>query len=594
MSRTPPEEPAPSAPLDPVAELARTQPLLAIAHIPDPGVLETWPIAAVAALVGSVPQDHPISAWADGRAVPLWRIARSVAGPLRTPRDWAPDLLAEFAAVASALEVGWPTENTDLLGAAFQVRHRHATSEQLAWVDPAGLALEELLLLERHPRADARVLAGVLAELQARWHAGIQISDVVLSRSRRALERASTAVELGDPPAALAASVRLLLFGEDEEVRFALERTTHEVVFQRLLHIASLDARCRIDVLIRVATLGFGWQRGVALRRIRGREDVTADDFVRASHGVRAEDVEEWIAEPRLPAEALRVLSTRLPRHQHRVVQHPNAPRDLLEARSDVAFNAALESSRDEPWLAEVASRLRGTTDFFAVTRNPRCPPDLLAEVASHGVPNVRSIAAMHPRAGVAILRTLARDDDPEIRELVAMNRRAPAEVLAELGSDTSAVVRTWVAHHPSTPLAVLESLALDPHGRVRGAAGSRLASARLAEGLSTLEEVSASPRKVRRDAAARTHIDAAVEDQLAVDADVPVRRALAASLGVRRDTLEKLSKDPDGTVRHAVAEGAATPADIRARLAEDPRRWIAEAARASAHLDARPEVEGL
>lgn len=542
-----------------------------------------WSDDAVAAIVCFLPVDNPVSTWASVQDRSLWRLARYVADPDRQPRDWASDLLRELACIASRFDEPLSADSTDLLADVFHLHHRHAQAHRLAWIDPFALTPAELKLLEKHASVDARVLTRLAVRLEALYHEGPSVTDADLERVQAKARRARSSPDERPLPAVLAGHIDTLLHGDDEAVRTMLERTTIEVLFHRYLRIPWLDDAQHRANLLRIVKLGFGWQRGVALKRLLSLQDTTEEDLCAAASAIlKLEDLQLLLDRPALPPAALRTLWERFPLYQHLVVQHPRAPRDLLGARTDFVLSVAIKHTVDDGWLAETIERSRGTPLFLQVLDNPRCPPEVLVEVQSHDVVSNRASVAMHPRAPIETLRKLATDSAVEVRSGVTMNRATPAEVLDVLATDVDPDIRRVVASHPNLRLRTLESMLQDASAKVRKTAGSCLESARMAEGAVSVEVLVAASAKLRREVAWRTHMTDDVQAALAHDSDVRVRVQLALSNGVSVASLEALAVDDDPSVRHAVAQAARTPQSSLEHLARDRRRWVSQAAQES------------
>jgi hypothetical protein len=72
---------------------------------------------------------------------------------------------------------------------------------------------------------------------------------------------------------------------------------------------------------------------------------------------------------------------------------------------------------------------------------NNRVPLEVLADLAAHPDPRIRSLVAMR-RASAPILMRLAQDAQVSVRLRVAYNGKAPEDVLQKLSGDSDAEVR--------------------------------------------------------------------------------------------------------------------------------------------------------
>lgn len=93
----------------------------------------------------------------------------------------------------------------------------------------------------------------------------------------------------------------------------------------------------------------------------------------------------------------------------------------------------------EETWLEVI--RLQPQL-VRAVLLNKRLPEAVLAAIAAHQEPTIRSLVAMKRQASRETLSLLAHDQDEGVRALVARNPSLPSEQRDQLLSDPSGVVR--------------------------------------------------------------------------------------------------------------------------------------------------------
>lgn len=231
-------------------------------------------------------------------------------------------------------------------------------------------------------------------------------------------------------------------------------------------------------------------------------------------------------------------------------------------------------------------SRVRSPDMRVVAATHPRSSEKTLSRLARSAENGVRLAVAENPRTPVAILEKLATDLDPGVRASVAGNTLAPASVLAALSHDKDSQVRVQTAQHPQLPRNILESLLDDAEAIVRRAALKnpampadlvREAEAELV--LSTRH--SSHDRAVLAEMVAhkRAEVRMAVAFSPSADADLlallggerrsaVVRRAVAANPNTPAAVLGSLADDKDDQVRHAIAFNGATPATLLAELA--------------------------
>ncbi len=142
--------------------------------------------------------------------------------------------------------------------------------------------------------------------------------------------------------------------------------------------------------------------------------------------------------------------------------------------------------------------------------------------------------------------------------ELLQQASELAAEVLEELAADGDGRVRFWLARRPELTVELIDRLRADPEVSVRRSL--------ILNPVAPLLEPA---------------------EQLAVDADVVVRRCLARRAGLEASVLDVLARDVDGVVRSFVARhrGLTEPlarllaADdewgVRANLALQRGRWV-------------------
>jgi len=194
------------------------------------------------------------------------------------------------------------------------------------------------------------------------------------------------------------------------------------------------------------------------------------------------------------------------------LAERRDAPASLLELLASNIYAGAREivARRSDTPLTALERLVATESHEFVLkglTRNPSLTPELLARLAEH--PN------------------------PEVRSHLIDNPSLTPELWQQLTADGAKSVRGAIANFPGSPIAVLETLATDEETEIRAAVAARDSAS-----LSVLEILS-------RDAA------------------VIVRAAVAANTNTPEQILERLAGDEKIEVRRAVAENPATPTSI-------------------------------
>ena len=204
-----------------------------------------------------------------------------------------------------------------------------------------------------------------------------------------------------------------------------------------------------------------------------------------------------------------------------------------------IVFNADFAPEAAAALAGSPDHRVRASVPFMDVT------PELLAALADDPHPEVRRSVMCLSNLGFDLLTKLARDPDPELREALGdFYGGLPAEIVDILVQDPVAAVRAAVVEHADA--AVAEELAVDADPEVRATAARQ--------------------GKLSDDTMLA----------LADDPEQRVRAALAWSEQASVPVLRILAADPDPEVRRAVALHPATPADVLADLAAAPEDAVA------------------
>ena len=209
--------------------------------------------------------------------------------------------------------------------------------------------------------------------------------------------------------------------------------------------------------------------------------------------------------------------------------------------------------------------------------RNPKTPPEVLAELAKDEYKYIRARVAGNRSTPLETFIELARDEDDSVRYSVAQNPSTPPEILAELAKDEGKWVRETVAENPNTPPEALAELAKDKDEWIRETVAENpntppKALAELAE--DKLHE------NVLYNVALNPSTPLEVIAELATDRDEDVRANVARNPSTPPEVLTELAKDEDKYIREDVAGNPNTPLEALAELASDEnehvRRYVA------------------
>jgi len=267
------------------------------------------------------------------------------------------------------------------------------------------------------------------------------------------------------------------------------------------------------------------------------------------------------------------------------------------------------------------------------LVKNPATPTPLLQQLAQgkHGKHRLNSIAA-HANASTALLDSLDEQASPELRQAICSNPNAGLIQLnrllvnASLGeckkmaqnphADAVFLARLWQAHdevylhaeiasHRNCPSEFL-NIALNSDVvllRRKAAANTKLSDTRLLQLLADSEsqvrvaalrqlvavnvsQADEPARRVRRELARKTGLNAELLNKLSLDDDSWVRRWLARNPATPEPVLRKLATDTEVEVRRGVARNPLTSVELCRQLAADPDFWVRAGIAIRADLD--------
>jgi hypothetical protein len=102
------------------------------------------------------------------------------------------------------------------------------------------------------------------------------------------------------------------------------------------------------------------------------------------------------------------------------------------------------------------------------VARNPACPSDTLAQLATVPADGLQAAVASNPNTEPAVLERIGRAWDSPVNQHVAGNPRTPVKTLRSLAARPDAAVRARVAANPAYPPRLARRMVWDTNGRVR------------------------------------------------------------------------------------------------------------------------------
>lgn len=184
-------------------------------------------------------------------------------------------------------------------------------------------------------------------------------------------------------------------------------------------------------------------------------------------------------------------------------------------------------------------------SNMTALAQRANCPPDLLAELATHDDPSIRHEVAKNPNTPIHSLEVLANDPEPFVRMGVLTNRSSTPTILRTVAGTKFAPFPTILfVNNPETPEDVLAKL--------------------------VPEDILASD-SIYRPLAAHPHLPRRLAALLLTVNDEVTRRNLAANPSCPVEILVPLSSDQDQNVVAAVVDNPSTPSNI----AEMARRKV-------------------
>ncbi len=153
-----------------------------------------------------------------------------------------------------------------------------------------------------------------------------------------------------------------------------------------------------------------------------------------------------------------------------------------IDALERHAANPALTAAEASALLQRVRAGQAGRGETAAFLRNPRCPPEVLAEYAASPEPSLRTAVAANDAIDAVLAGKLAADPDEQVRYFLAFNRKLPPELLTRLAADPAERVRETTAWTAALSDEAFNRLVEDQSPKVRATAAiqSRLTSAQV------------------------------------------------------------------------------------------------------------------
>lgn len=272
------------------------------------------------------------------------------------------------------------------------------------------------------------------------------------------------------------------------------------------------------------------------------------------------------LRKPPLPSSLLQALAdlppTDSPDARVFVAAYPLAPSHLLEALAAQAPSPAV--------LAFLAT-------------NPRTPPHLLIEFASHPDAAVRAQAALHPQLPARELLALADDPDSSVRRALASNSSLRLPQQSILSSDAAPSVRLALAGQSALAAPAALVLAIDDSAVVRlHTVASAPADDDTVNGWATTDEEDVQLALLRR----RTLPEAA-ERLLFHSPHVSVRQGVRDRIEPDEADLLNLASAGEPEERRWVAARTSLPRPLQRLLAQDNDATVRAALAANPRLDA-------
>ena len=278
-------------------------------------------------------------------------------------------------------------------------------------------------------------------------------------------------------------------------------------------------------------------------------------------------------------------------RRTAQALRKPPLPSSLLQALADLppadapearVFVAAYPLSPSH-LLESLAAQAPSAAVLAFLATNPRTPPHLLVEFASHADFAVRAQVALHPQLPARELLALAGDPAASVRRALASNSSLRLPQQSTLAADSAPSVRLALASHSSlaTPAALV--LAIDDSAVVRlHTVAAAPADDDTLNGWATTDEEDVQLALLRR----RTLPEAA-ERLLFHSPHASVRRAVRDRIEPDEADLLNLATTGEPEERRWVAARPSVPRPLQRLLAQDTDATVRSALGANPRLDA-------
>lgn len=257
-----------------------------------------------------------------------------------------------------------------------------------------------------------------------------------------------------------------------------------------------------------------------------------------------------------------------------KLTKNPSTPGNVLQKIAATSQNPSRLLSiaghgNASAALLELLDTGNSTAIRRAICHNPNTGLAQLKCLSGSATLDDRKAMARNPQADANLLNTLWQSsDDSYLHAEIAAHDACPPELLAlAVGSDLVLLRRKAASNSNLSGTQVMQLMG-DSEAQVRVAVLRRI-------GAKKIRLANEPARRVRRELARQSGLDAGLIKQLSADEDSWVRRWVARNPMTPEALLRVLAQDRQTEVRRGVARNPLLPDDMCKTLAIDPEAWV-------------------
>ncbi len=257
-----------------------------------------------------------------------------------------------------------------------------------------------------------------------------------------------------------------------------------------------------------------------------------------------------------------------------KLAKNPTTPVGVLQqiaksCQSQSRLLSIAKHGNASAYLLESLDIYRNPALHKAICNNPNAGLEQCRQLFLSACLNERKALARNPQVDATLLAALwSSSDETYLRAEIAAHPACPPDLLLKAVNSKQSLLRRKAATNPALNKVQLEQLLGDARSQVRTGALRHL-------GTKNIQLINEPARRVRRELARKTGLDAKLIEKLSNDEDSWVRRWMARNPITPDAVLRKLAQDVEHEVRRGVARNPLLPDDMQDLLAADCESWV-------------------